>query len=113
MVGQACAVSPGSSLASLLAHLISHDHQMPIAQRLDIVVGLAMLQAQDLFDVLDLGVVTDLQGSSVAHIEQLAPAAAATTLDTGVSHDCTNVYSCAMDGYGMGSSNMQTVAAWS
>jgi hypothetical protein len=35
---------------------------------------IAVLQAHDLLDVLDLGVVGDLQRAGVPHVEQLAPA---------------------------------------
>jgi hypothetical protein len=58
----------------LHAHLICHDHEVAITQRLGVAVHLAVLQAQDLFDVLDLGVASDLGSTGVAHVQQLAPA---------------------------------------
>lgn len=35
---------------------------------------LAMLQAQDLFDGIDLSIAIDLGNTSISHIQQLAPA---------------------------------------
>lgn len=53
--------------------LVGHDHERAVAQRLDVVVLLAVLQAEDLLDVLDLDVLGDLAGGRVAHVEELAP----------------------------------------
>ena len=36
------------------AHLVSHDHEVAIAQGLAIAVHFAVLQPQDLLDVVDL-----------------------------------------------------------
>ena len=52
--------------------LVRHDHQVPVPQRLGAVVDLAVLQAQDLLDVLDLGVAGHGRRRRVAHVEQLA-----------------------------------------
>mmetsp|Transcript_45800 Transcript_45800/g.76350 ORF Transcript_45800/g.76350 Transcript_45800/m.76350 type:complete len:294 (-) Transcript_45800:1235-2116(-) len=51
--------------------LIRHNHQVPIPQGLDVGVGLAVLQAEDLLDGVDLDVVHDLFVRGVAYVEQL------------------------------------------
>ena len=53
--------------------LISHDHDLSIAQRGQHVfcVLFAHLQSDNLYDVLDLRVLTDLLGISISYIEQL------------------------------------------
>lgn len=56
--------------------LIGHDHEVAVAQRLGIGVHLAVLQAQNLLDVLDLCIACDLGRARVAHVEQLAPGSA-------------------------------------
>lgn len=53
--------------------LVGHDHEVPVAQGLGVLVHLAVLQAQDLLDVLDLGIGADLSGRRLTHVEQLAP----------------------------------------
>ena len=51
--------------------LICHDHETTVPQAIDGRVRFAMLQAEDLLDVLDLGVLLDLVVRSFTHIQQL------------------------------------------
>jgi hypothetical protein len=53
-------------------YLIGHDHQMAIAQLLDVVIHNTMLQAENLFDCVDFFVLAELFGVGITHIEQLS-----------------------------------------
>jgi len=53
-------------------HLIGHDHEAAVAQRVGRGVRLALLEAHDLLDGLDLGVVEERLAARLAHVEQLA-----------------------------------------
>lgn len=57
----------------MASHLIRHDHEVPIPERLGVLVHLAVLQPHDLLDETDLCVVRDLLRAGVAHVEQLPP----------------------------------------
>jgi hypothetical protein len=52
--------------------LVSHDHQVPVAQLPSVSVVLPELEPQDAHHVRDLLVLADLCDSGVPHIEQLA-----------------------------------------
>ena len=55
-----------------LTHLIGHDHEMAISETVRSGVVLAVLQAQNLLDMLDLDVLNDLVVSGFPYVEQLA-----------------------------------------
>jgi hypothetical protein len=53
-------------------HLIGHDHQMAIPQARRVLVDLLMLQAQDLLQSLDLGIVRQALAAGFSDVEQFA-----------------------------------------
>lgn len=66
-----CAVNLASEL-KLSTHLIGHDHKMTIAKLVGIRVDLVVLEAHDLLDGVDLGIVDDHLAAGVSDVEQLA-----------------------------------------
>ena len=59
-------------LGQWVTQLIGHDHELSISQAVYIGIVLAMLNAHNLLDILDLLVLHDLVVLRVAHIEKLA-----------------------------------------
>lgn len=55
-----------------MTHLIRHDHQLAVAQAIHVGVHLVMLQAKDLFHVLNLLVLHDRVMLRFAYVEQLS-----------------------------------------
>ena len=55
------------------AHLVGHDHEMTVAEGLQVVVRLPVLQPHDLFDGIDLCILRDLLVSCVSDVQELPP----------------------------------------
>lgn len=53
-------------------NLIGHDHEVTITQARDVIVLLALLESENLLDVLNLLVLEQLLGVGFADIEQLS-----------------------------------------
>lgn len=53
-------------------YLISHDHQMPISERLHTVILLPMLQSKNLFYILNLRILHYLFMACLSHIQEFS-----------------------------------------
>jgi hypothetical protein len=65
--------SPSGGMATgKEAHLVGHDHEAAVAELFAVRVDLAVLEAHDLADVLNLSVAGELGGRRLADVEKLS-----------------------------------------